>query len=51
MKNIQFHEELVAAFWEEIINIDPFAFIANGDNFIFISKDKDEVTMLQKLLS
>lgn len=47
-KNIQFHEQLVADFWEEITNIDPFNFIADGDNFIFISKDRDEVVSLQK---
>lgn len=47
-KNIQFQEQLVADFWEEIINIDPFNFIADGDNFIFISKDRNEVVSLQK---
>lgn len=46
--NIRFHEQLVADFWEEITNINPFNFIADGDNFIFISKDENEVVSLQK---
>ncbi|OQP62870.1 hypothetical protein A3860_26530 [Niastella vici] len=48
MKNIEFHEQLVTEFWEEILSIDPFNFIAYGDNFIFISKNKEEVAMLIK---
>ena len=47
-KYIQFHKKLVADFWDEIMNIEPFSFIADGDNFIFISKDRDEVVSLQK---
>jgi hypothetical protein len=49
-ENILFHEQLLAAFWEEIISIDPFTFIADGDNFIFVSKNRDEVGMLQKFM-
>jgi hypothetical protein len=47
-KNIEFHEQLVAAFWEEMLIIDPLNFIADGDNFIFVSKNKNEVDMLQE---
>ena len=31
-KEDEFHEQLVEEFWEEILNIDPFNFIADGDN-------------------
>ena len=46
--NVEFHEQLVAAFWEEILNVDPLNFIAGGDNFIFVSKNKDEIAMLKE---
>jgi hypothetical protein len=46
-KNIEFHEQLVTTFWEEITNINPYNFIADGGNFIFVSKKREEVAMLQ----
>ncbi|HEX6431014.1 MAG TPA: hypothetical protein VF008_25165 [Niastella sp.] len=47
-KQLEQHEQLLKQFWEELVAIDPFNFIADGDNFIFVSKDIQEIETLKK---
>ena len=50
-KQIANHNQLLLQFWEEISEINPVNFIANGDNFIFVSKISKEIEALKSSLT
>ncbi|MDF2189341.1 hypothetical protein [Paraflavitalea sp. CAU 1676] len=47
-KQIEYHEQLVEQFWDEVLTMNPTSIIADGNNFIFVSKDIDEIEVLKK---
>lgn len=47
-RHVQFHEQLVEQFWQELTRINPAAFIAAGDSFIYVSKESNEIELLKK---
>jgi len=47
-KNIEDYERLVEQFWKEMIRINPVNFILDGDNFIFVSRNVNEIEMIKK---
>jgi hypothetical protein len=48
MKQLEQHEQLLVQFWDEILKVNPSIFISDGDNFIFVTKDANEIEMLKK---
>lgn len=46
-KQIEYHEQLVGKFWDEVSTINPTNLIADGDNLIFVSKEINEIETLK----
>jgi len=46
-RQIEFHEQLVEQFWNEILTINPMLYIADGDNFIFVTKTIKDINNLK----
>lgn len=47
-RQIEFHEQRTEQFWAELSKINPVTFISNGDNFIFVTEELNDIEILKK---